>query len=776
MNAQLLVHMETYDSDEEYSDDAELYETDSAAFLDPIDAARLRTKAKIRKFVKPKNFNDVLLKILALIPVVIALRDYVGFFWSMTVSLISLIFLQLRPPPVTSIKSQQRRVSRRSSTGMLKQQQRRRLSSRGSLTSSSSITSKGGTAPKTAASILDLMEMTKQQVHDCRKETSRLLGLIGAPPLEWTQLDSTKLMMISMMPRKYEKDTSLAGDVTVASSQIITDHAMKSVVKFLEAHVGLLLTVDHAYYWLKVSASLHWGLGPHSQCIERVERAAIAKEFRNSRRQSISGSLLMDGIQSPLEPQRKLDTSSVLALSSTRRNLAQSLIDQSLSLVNTYKRVRGWDIENEEQNEASIHDNCFQNGCDMRSMMDDKVLVFPNVVDLSWIRESRKHLAGLLSYTVNHYCTINGLQVLSEDVNKRSKLDESMFNARSAREYLLCNLLLGKMPSAKSALDENWASKDELMTSLLLYREQLEAMSAVLWSCQQYSTFRNPASESDVVLSAAEILKREEEKESSKLAWWVQLKDLSLTCQALQNEIEAKFFTAANISPSLEANDNGATFTDRHSPHQKPESGNYEHECSILVQPNQRIQVSSISKTMVFSGKGSVEKQQIATTSLPGGCQQSTNSLPSPMRDTVAEQRLLRELQNRIRSVVQREEEEQGSVEENEGLSKELDEILDDECDDDSGDWGSDERSPEEKDDVSGISGNSDEEDERISVKPVYAGDVRERESASALFLGASGSLLAELKKNIPQGGAFEIGTTVGMDEEKTEGALIEEE
>ena len=119
MNSQLMAHMETFDSDEEYSDDPEMYDHNMPAVLDPIDAARYQTKVKVRKFVKPKNVGDILLKLLYVVPVAIALGDYLGFFWSMTFSLVALVLLQLRPPPVEQqqrrTSQKERRVSRRKS-------------------------------------------------------------------------------------------------------------------------------------------------------------------------------------------------------------------------------------------------------------------------------------------------------------------------------------------------------------------------------------------------------------------------------------------------------------------------------------------------------------------------------------------------------------------------------------------------------------------------------------------------------------------------------------
>jgi hypothetical protein len=143
-----------------------------------------------------------------------------------------------------------------------------------------------------------------------------------------------------------------------------------------------------------------------------------------------------------------------------------------------------------------------------------------------------------------------------------------------------------------------------------------------------------------------------------------------------------------------------------------------------------------------------------------------------PPRDTVVEQMLVRELQNRISSLVEsleddsdndsnpseneedRSKESEFSEEKIEGdsMDRELDDILDryesfDE-DEDADGWEQEERNGEYKN-------NSNDEEKAVEIadiKPVYVGDVKEREAATSLFLGASGSLLTELKQNLPQG------------------------
>jgi hypothetical protein len=207
----------------------------------------------------------------------IALGDFIGLLLSLNLSLICLVLLQLKPDPPRE-ESQKKSIK---------------------------------IVVDTEELLADNLARKKKQVHDCRKEVSRLLGLVGAPPLGWEDLET-------------EDCTELAN---------ITDAGTISVVKFLEAHVQFLLTVDEAFHWIHVSASLHLGLGPRSQCVERVERASIAREFRNRRRQSIGATLILDGVDSALEPQRGGVSKSVLSLSLVRKHLAKAIVDQSNSLI-----------------------------------------------------------------------------------------------------------------------------------------------------------------------------------------------------------------------------------------------------------------------------------------------------------------------------------------------------------------------------------------------------------------------------------------------------------
>ena len=621
MNPQLDYHLESFDSDGEYeySESPELHEEEHVApvlqdVFRPMDkVVILKVQFWLRKFVKPtKSLKDGVTKLVWLLPVAIVLGDYIGLMFSLNLSVIFLIVLQLKPDddhphddgdPIQSLLEHFWKLD------------------------------------------MDAEKLAKKKKHvqDCRKEVSRLLGLIGAPPLDWPSLETNKIAAIK-----------------------ITGTATMTVVKFLEAHVQYLLTVDQAFHSLRKSASLHLGLGAQSQCVERVERAAIAREYRNNQRRkqkSISASLINEGgVLSLLEPQRGVDKS-ILALTSARNHLAKNMVAQSDSLIQVWKGVH--------------------NATGGPPLPRTDFLNMPDVVDLTWIKSARHQIASLLTHILDYFCTIDCLHTLSEGHGIISRLNESMWNTRNAREHVLCNLLLGKKPVVKSLPDPN----DRLMLSLVQYRDQLDALGGAIWACQQY----------------IDNLPTEDSKVLARRHWWSQVKQLGATCRALENEISEQFFPSTSDDIGTEdISDVGENRDQDQSSMTPNESGNYEHGHVGTEIPSEKKEDDKPTKTMVFRGQGSIsdrpEKEKKRATNGGGGSGGSGGGLPLPVRDSVSTRLLVKELQNRIDA----------------------------------------------------IKPDDDEDDVDIdSEKAAKAARAPTAPTASH-FLGASGSLLSELKLSIP--------------------------
>jgi hypothetical protein len=607
MNAQLERHLqrlESFDSDEEYEESPQLHQAGNVQkneSIDPMDTFLLKSMAKIRPFVPPRSYKDVLTKMLWVVPFAIALGDFIGLLLSFNLAFVGVLLLQMNPN-MTNLNQ-----------GELHQQYR-------------SYEAENKSRAK-----------QKKTLSDCRKEVSRILGLIGAPPLQWTSATTDTL------------DLELK-----ESSAKITDGALIAVIKFVEAHSQFLLTIDQAYIFLRTSSSIHLGLGPHSQCVERVERAAIAREYRTKRRRSSSaGTLINQGVNAKLEPQLGANKS-VLALVSVRQNLARSIVNQSESLQGILKGLE-------------------QFGSLEFSMRFIEALELPDIIDLAWIKSARQLLAESLSICTESLCTIGVLEALSlsDEQDNRLRLEDSMCNTRNAREHLLCTLLLGNIPIATPLAEPN----DKLFRTLLNYKIHLDALGVALWSCQQY----HKASEDD------------EEQINARNEWWSQIKQMGETCRAFENQISQNFFHGDDDDSSVYEQESVTN-------HDVPEeSGDYEHgNASSKVSMSATTTNEKTTKTIVFSGKGSVDDRPKKTEKNGTNHNGYSNASALPYRDTVSEVAMVSELQNRIKTLCPPELE--------------------------------------------------DEESESEEEKAAKAA----RQPAAPLFLGASGSLLSELKQSIP--------------------------
>lgn len=630
MNEQLLSHLESFDSDEEYSESpaAAKAQEPVGPILNELNVFNiyvLKTRRLWQRFSAPESFKEGFIKVLWLLPISIVLGEYLGFFMSLSLSLIGFFISQLQPEPHHYHEEM---------TGHEHSMHLRQVSF--------SETSKRRSTER------ECHPISKKQVQDCRKEISRLLGLIGAPALDWSDPQATN----------FDDDEALG----------ISSEAAIQVVKFLEAHVQLLLAVDEAYRWLQISASLHLGLGPRSQCVERVERASIAREFRNGRRQSIGGSLIAHGVQDTAkEPQRGL-CKSVLSLSNVRQHLAQAMVDQSDSILQVWHHL---------QNEMGTS----------HEVSHTEPLDIPDVVDLVWIRTARHQIASMLSDSVNIYCTIDVLAKLTASDGVRSLMEASMSNARNTREYLLCNMLLGKRRVADPLPYPN----DPLLLSLMRYREQLDALSGAIWSCQQYSN--------------SELASNEH----GRAEWWIQIRQLSETCRAMESEIGQHFFAM----PDAEGEGGGLTTdgSDHGFNHLQHGAANedvqtYQRDDDGWESPTEKKtddRSQGATKAMIYKGIG-VKAERSAQASASSNGASASASLPLPPRDTVSETQMIRELQNRITMM----------------------------------------RPPDDDD--------SEEEKETDVAKAARLG----RAPAAPLFLGATGTLLNELKESSLLAGAEE--------------------
>jgi hypothetical protein len=618
MNSQLELHTqrtETFSSDEV---DVTPPEKDIPVISPIIKAAIVADHAR-RELHLPKKLFEPLKKLVFIAPLVMVVGDYIGLKWSMLLASLILILLQ-RKPPKSFVFVFEPAVDH----------------------------------PPLSPKEHVFIEKKRKFYHECRMQVAHLIGLVGAPPLPWRELDPT-LRIIQLDHHQ--------------TSFMITEAAVDAIRDFCQAHVQLLLTVDRAYHFLQISASLHMGLGPQSQCVERVERATISKEYRE-KKNSLD---LRQGV-----------AKSILSLSSVRTHVAQIMVEQSESLASVM-RATGILVEKEE----SMGEVPVPAGNKSYRGLEQSVEI-PDIVTLSWIKAARQQLAAMLSHVLDRQvCTIPYLEVVS---NQESHLiEESMWNARQAMAHLQSTLLLDTTNTASSIEVEQ--PRDPLIGPLLQIRDQLDALQGALWACHQ-SNDKN--GEGDEV------------KNAEKKQWWSQVRNLSAVVRAMEQEIDESFFPNTIITDDYSENEGEDSETKSPPPNQNSsESDRYEHlnPTETLSQDKTKTQEKT-TKTIVFSGSGAVahkpRKPRQGSNSKSTGVESAAAA--AMHRDTVVEQLMVRELQNRIKTLCSPEEEESGSL-----------------------------ALVEFKLEQHKVDSKKDP-----------------RQPAMPLFLGASGSLLSELKQSMP--------------------------
>jgi len=563
MNSQLYAHLEAYDSCNEGNEDDDKYTPLLSNLANPgDDDANITAEVELCKSNQDKEEKAAFLLESAMIYVPVGVASLLSFLWNeeliafLSIGTISFVWLVCW--------QQQQSAGRVSRQSQRKHSSQLMPVSRQQIEKESSIRHKFPSRSSIPSDIDN--KKSEQDIYDCRNELSRLLGLIGAPPMAErnnsnNQQDGYRLENIDNNAdinddHIFEKiDNAPAPAPTSVAAKDCVAAATTSVVSFLEAHVQVILTIDKALYWVKISASLHWGLGPHSQCVERVERAAMSKELFRARHRSAdrqddrtneknciptelptSASSVRVRQARMDQPQKEIDSSSILALSSARRNIAHVIVNEARSIVNTLRIVddcvirqrrrllnrfphqvvddNGEEANDNEYNNYRTDNNVCHTGVgeyehDHERVVKNSLLEIPDVIDIAWIKASRKYLANLLSYSVEHFSTWESLRILSSLGDNKHEassspptqplrtLNESMWNARNLREYLMCHLLLDDDKSSISSVSRLRSvspiirsggvdNEYKFILPLLQFQKQLNALDAALWSFQQY--------------------------------------------------------------------------------------------------------------------------------------------------------------------------------------------------------------------------------------------------------------------------------------------------
>lgn len=468
-----------------------------------------------------------------------------------------------------------------------------------------------------------------QKIQNCRMELSRSLGTIGAPAIDWENFDS-----LTNIP-----DAALI-EIPSRITTLLTD--------FLDAQTQLLLSIDEVSQCLRVSTSLHLGLGPHSQCVERVERASITR--KNNRRRNVrntNNSLGQLGA-----------TTSRLPLSIVRRNLTEQMIIQSESI---------FKLSN------ILHEQTI-NVLDM--ILLEEPLECPAVIDLAWIRDARQRLVNALGDCINLCASNHGLHILSINKDFFTRLEASMFQARNSKQYL-AGLIAGI-----GTKHHEESTSTPLLSSLAKYHERLNALSIAIWSLEQCSPGVSPTSDQDDLWT-----------------WWEQIQLLSVKCREHEAEIRSHLFHPASGEEGnqcyQETNVDETQSMELSSPLQLLDEGE-------APPPELKNQDRLPTKTVVFKGQGAKEERPAYVVKQKEG---GGRYMHLPQRDRISERQMIQELQNRIL-------------------------IMRDDDDDDDSD-------------------NENDESMRSHQKSRLS-SYHEGEPSAPVFLGASGSLLTELKMSLP--------------------------
>ena len=573
MNEQLLCHLAAFDADADLSDSPKLganeyVESVLYGILRKVNMQMLHANAFFNRFFQLKYENEAIVRLGWILPFGLVLRQYVGLFLGFGLSLILLVIIVLQPG------KQQKHADE--TIELLNE-----INRRGEATEGNNDTA------------------SQEQLRACRQQVSRLMGLLGAPPLAWiSRLDSNS--DLAKEPFSPVQCSSKAGQL---------------IAPLLEAHVQFLLAVDEGYQWLQMSARLHLGLGSRSQCVERVERASIAREIRNGRWQGIDRChVATEETMDPSTKPQRGRCKSVLSLCMVRKHLAKSLIDQSISLLQVRQRLH-------EDLELGVHGIAYGGPP-----------LFPDVVDLIWIKRSRQELATILSDIANTLCAPHIYGKLTSSDGIRSIMEASMENARNAREYLSCQLLLGACRTASPFSNP----KNPFLMSLLQYKEEVDALSAAVWACQQHAH--------SAVAS----------NELGRCDWWKSIRNQSRKCQAMESEIECRFLSIPckedEVTPSDDSTHDqaqvaGATEREFKTNHEFDRVG------SSVPSEKTTDEIKAASKTLIFVGHGWKEEHQTHPVAQKAGRTDGQTAMILPPRDMMLERQMIQELQNRLRTI-----------------------------------------------------------------------------------------------------------------------------
>ena len=267
----------------------------------------------------------------------------------------------------------------------------------------------------------------------------------------------------------------------------------------------------------------------------------------------------------------------------------------------------------------------------------ESTIEIPDIITLSWMKSSRQKLASALRCALQAICTLENFELLSlpSGSSGRSALEDSTWSARESKAYIVSHLLLDNTD------DFNWSSEryplimEHQITPDSLVHSMLqfrEHIDALRCTLQGclHSCCASP-SHTDT---------------GDQREWWAQVRKLSGSVRVLEAEINDMFFLPSKVHKEIDAIN--SVMTPAFDQIETPDSGSYEHNVTPALAVSSAAHVNNpiLSKsTLVFSGHGTICEPESSPRKGQG------SSARPLQRDTIAEHLLVTELQNRIRRI-----------------------------------------------------------------------------------------------------------------------------
>lgn len=508
----------------------------------------------------------------------------------------------------------------------------------------------------------DYVEISEDVIHlwkDTRLKVSATLGSIGAPPLTSSQLNA----MVHNSPSSGEHTNITNDDQALAIFQNCVCHAANF-------HASLIRTISSALVVINIGTGLRLGLGANApgggngRIVARSEKAWVSRQMQKmhingEQTQSIDTTETgTDAHTNPFEPK--------LSINRSRAVVHQTIVEEAISLESVLKAV----LEAQTSPDNTSPAEWYEFVKDLQYSLQSARTRDATVLTLSQLSSWVARLSRLLSFVLSECLSAKLFQIMSENSTTSVKCKDIIASltqsTQLANERTVFLASAFQLSPSKEDADHNQTSgfthhqceTSHQQPSTLSQRRQalqiisnlqstLEAARVSLWAFEEsfsHADNNNTANGSEIDFAS----------EDSEI-WWSHLKDLLNRTQISVERFECCFLVSANDEPdaTIHKEEKARTevvFNRRYSEHvsNAPSVGDE-------VQPKADDLPSD--KTLVFSGSGAYESQQSRTaTSSVSSQQREVNS--SPTSNGMDHFMLLRDLENRIKTMGVAEEHE----------------------------------------------------------------------------------------------------------------------